>query len=129
MKKYGMAALLKAAKKGNLDQLKEILDNSEFTINSSDSTGMTILIYSSWYGQKDIVKFAIDNGACIDQRNKFGMTALLYAVAGKDLETVKMLIEAGAYKNITDFKGWSPISMAEFPIFKNKEIETYLKGV
>ena len=46
------------------------------------------------------LRTAVANGANLDQRDRLGMTPLLYAVWRNDLEAVRVLLEAGADPNL-----------------------------
>ena len=60
--------------------------------------------------------------ADIDQQNKSGTTALLYAIDSNHIPVAKKLLYAGANPNITDHRGATPLMIAN----RSKELVTLL---
>jgi ankyrin repeat protein len=58
------------------------------------------LIAAALFGHYEAAAVLVRNGANIDRRGCGGFTALLLAVRGGHIETVKLLLEAGADVNI-----------------------------
>ena len=57
------------------------------------------------WGQLEVVKYLIDNGADMEAKNNFGATALLYAASNEHLEVCQYLIEQGADLDAKDEDG------------------------
>ncbi len=55
------------------------------------------------------VKVLLDYGARIDDRGRYGLTALHYAVRGAKLPLIKLLLERGADANALDLDGLTPL--------------------
>jgi len=89
------ASLLNAAGKGNLEELKGILDRG-VDLDFSQRSGKTALIFASKNGHLDIVTQLLDRGANIDAKDRFGGTALHYAASENHLDVIKELLDRGA---------------------------------
>lgn len=63
-----------------------------------------------------IIRLLIDTGAPIDETNKEGDTALHLAVRSSNAETVKVLLEKGANKNIKNHAGKDPFHGSKLQI-------------
>jgi ankyrin repeat protein/truncated hemoglobin YjbI len=55
------------------------------------------------------VKVLLDYGASLDDRGRYGLTALHYAVRGGKLPLIKLLLERGAQVNALDEDGLTPL--------------------
>jgi ankyrin repeat protein len=55
------------------------------------------------------VRVLLDYGASVDDRGRYGLTALHYAVRGGKLPLIKLLLESGAQANALDEKGLTPL--------------------
>ncbi len=51
----------------------------------------------------------LDYGASLDDRGRYGLTALHYAVRGGKLPLIKLLLERGAQANALDEDGLTPL--------------------
>jgi len=76
------------------------------------------LIAAAHLGHHEAVKSLIDNDAKLDHVNNLGWTALMEAVVlgnggPAHIETVKLLLEAGADKSIADNQGVTPLQHAK----------------
>ncbi len=82
-------------------------------IKRQNRGGFTALHAAAYKGYIQIVDFALDQGAGIDdQDNKAGITAL-HAAAERDyLDIIKLLIERGARIDLEELHGWTPIDRA-----------------
>lgn len=104
----------------NLDKVKQFLSRG-YSVNSSlrsrnrfwDTNCFTILAIAAFSGAKNIVEFLIAKNAQINQMDLINSrTALHWAVASRNFEIAKMLIEAGAYVNALDRDSVSPLILA-----------------
>ncbi len=82
-------------------------------IKRRNKGGFTALHAAAYKGHIQIVEFALDLGAGIDdQDNKAGITPL-HAAAERDyLDIVKLLIERGARIDLKELNGWTPVFRA-----------------
>jgi ankyrin repeat protein len=77
-----------------------------------NKSGWTPLHYSSVKGQAGVVKLLLANGARVNEISPEGDTALLLAVQTDSMETVQLLINAGADPLASNLKAQDSIDMA-----------------
>ncbi len=71
-------------------------------VNTKDELGgITALMDASRYDSPEIVRILLDAGAVVNARNRFGDTALMWAI-GSDSEIIRILLDAGADVNARD---------------------------
>ncbi|UOF00800.1 ankyrin repeat domain-containing protein [Bdellovibrio reynosensis] len=90
---------IEAARTGNMESIKESLEQGKLNINSQDEEGYTPLISAAAGGQIDVVELLLKNGADIELKTKKGQTALSAAINGDHYEVAQRLIGAGADVN------------------------------
>ncbi|KAG2463769.1 ANR24 protein, partial [Polypterus senegalus] len=94
----GLNALHLAAKYGHPECVKRLLQN-----------GATPLILAAHMSRSEICGFLIEQGAKVDAQDLQGRTALMLACENDSLETVDLLLRAGADARITDHLGHSAV--------------------
>ena len=105
--KAGVPLLNIAARKGNWEILK-LLVNSGAELNSqADDRGTSPLLDSVMSKNLDMVNALIEAGANLDIKSKDGQTALVVAVGAGDEKIVEVLLRAGADPDISDSMGVS----------------------
>ena len=87
-------------------------------VDAKDSYNGTGLIRAAHRGYPVIVERLIEAGVALDHVNRLGWTALLEAIilgdGGRDhVETVRLIVEAGANVNLADGEGVTPLAHAE----------------
>ena len=87
-------------------------------VQAKDSYDGTGLIRAAHRGYPEIVKRLIDAGVELDHVNRLGWTAVLEAIILGDgsadyVETVRLLVDAGADVTIADVRGIMPLQHAE----------------
>ena len=90
---------------GNLKEfqrIESVLKNA-FDINWGDEGGFTFLMRGSFRGRIDIVKYLLGKGALVDQKDKYGGTALYAALGGNHLDVARLLLESGADPNVQPY--------------------------
>jgi len=106
------AEIHKAAKDGDFETVKKLLEQDPNLLNSGNRLQQTPLLMASFGGHTDIVLFLLERGAKIDQPDSFGATPLHMAVLGGQTEIVELLISKGADVNIKSRNGKIPLQMA-----------------
>lgn len=105
-------ALLGAAARGEVSNIKKLLELDPVLLDSKDDTGLTPLMAAGYSGQEDAVKVLLDSKVLIDVKDKEGLTALMFAANAGKLACVKLLLEAGASVNEQANDGSTPIMYA-----------------
>jgi ankyrin repeat protein len=108
---------IKAAKKGDLDQLKALLKNDKTLLDTRDTDGSTALHCATWKGHLEVVKFLLKAGADVHAHNSndhWGTTPLHAAAHANQTAIVQLLIDAGADVNAKDMNGKTPLHHTTF---------------
>jgi uncharacterized protein len=108
----GEAAIHIVVRRGDLGWLG-LLYQKGANLNLKDRDGNSPLILASVSRWAEGVATLIRLKAQVNAQNRLGETALLKAVQSRDLDLVKMLLEAAANPDITDNSGTSARSVAE----------------
>jgi hypothetical protein len=106
-------SLFKAAKRGNLQRVKELIKNGA-NVNATDTTHYdeTALMNAAYGGHIDIVKELIKNGANVNAKDDEDFTVLMAASRGGHIDVVKELIKNGANVNAYELGGSTALSIA-----------------
>ena len=98
-KNFSSLRLIKAAKKGDLSQTKEAIEELNIAIDyKSAIDGNTALIEAVIHKHGQVIDYLLENGADIRITNSVGKTAFCYALKNKDKDTANTLINAVANK-------------------------------
>lgn len=108
---------LYAGASGFNEILRLTLDH-EADLKSTNRFGGTALIPACERGHVETVRILIKAGVDVDHVNRLGWTGLLEAIILSDggpaqQKIVRQLIDAGAYVNLADFEGVTPLQHAE----------------
>lgn len=106
------AEIHKAAKDGDFETVKKLLEKDPNLLNTGNRLQQTPLLMASFGGHANIVLFLIEKGAKINQPDSFGATPLHMAVLGGQAEIVELLISKGADVNVKSRNGKIPLQMA-----------------
>lgn len=101
---------LEAAKKGNLKELKALLQKGAALMAHDD--GNTALFYAAQFGRMDTVLFLLKQGIPLDVKNRIGSTPLTGAAAQGHQEVAKLLYDLGSDPALKNFTGSSAFSYA-----------------
>ncbi|MFD4707512.1 ankyrin repeat domain-containing protein [Gottfriedia sp. NPDC058432] len=139
-----LAKLFDSTEKGENEIVIEIISEQPNLIHEENEHGLTLLGIAAHYGQYEVVKTLVKNGAQVNalSHSKLSFipqnTALHAAIAGaKSLEVIDFLLTNGADPNISDSEGHTPLHIAAFEgnmtiaerLFKNgAEIKTNNSG-
>ena len=104
-------SLIEAAEKGDLSQVKDLIEEKGADVNHSDGL-MTPLMKASYEGHLDVVKFLLEKGADLNPVTEIGWTTLMVASGGGNLDVVKYLVEKGANINAVNKSGWTMLMWA-----------------
>jgi ankyrin repeat protein len=83
----------------NYEEIKKMIENK--TIDPKNDRGMfdNTLTHQA-IDDIELLKFVIEKGSPLDEKNTFGATPLSLAVEDKKVDSIKFLIEAGANPNL-----------------------------
>ena len=108
---------IQAAKKGDMETLKALLDNDQMLLNARDKDGSTALHCAAWKDHRELVAFLLDAGADVNAHNAndhWGTTPLHAAAHANNTAVVQRLLDAGADINATDMNGKTPLFHTTF---------------
>ncbi len=96
----GSTAAHTAARAGDIETLKEIVEIMEDYVNQRDQNGWTPLHEGARAGHKEVVEILIEKGAHINEKTNSGESALWWAEKnhGKDHPVVRFMKSLGALK-------------------------------
>lgn len=119
---YGNSALMKAVREAKSDVAKELIDaKADLEITNID--GNTAL-WNACFGQDyKCVELLVKAGIKLDSKNDNGVTALMYSASAGKEDMVKLLLEFGADKELTNLDDFKAIDLAATP-----KIYKMLKG-
>jgi ankyrin repeat protein len=106
--------VFEASATGNLERVRELVKVDAGLVNAFATDGFFPLGLAAFFGHRAIVEFLLRNGADVSTaaRNAQKVTALHGAVARRDVEIVKMLLERGADANAKQERGFVPLQDA-----------------
>jgi ankyrin repeat protein len=103
--------VFEASALGDLETVRNLVGDDRELVNAFAADGFYPLGLAAFFGHRAIVEFLLSNGADLKTaaRNPQKVTALHAAVARRDLEIAKMLVEAGADPNARQEQGFAPL--------------------
>ena len=110
-------AIIKAAKHGNVTDLKSLLATDKTLIKARDKDGSTPLHCAIWKGHQAAVAFLIEAGADVNAHNEndhWGTTPLHAAAHANQAAIAEVLIANGATVNAKDREGRTPLFHTSF---------------
>lgn len=123
---HGQTYLARACARGELDLVKQRLEERPADLNVADFAGNTPLQIAALNGYGEIVKFLIDVGCNLDCVNHDKDTPLLDAVDNGHLDVVRLLLDAGVNPRKANVNGEEPLDRATDDIDNYEEIRAAL---
>ena len=107
-----MNALHIAAKNGNSDAVKALLESPKIKINSQDSGGYTALSYLTELAQVQLVQLLLDAGADPNIHDSEGNVCLHWAAFSGDVSMVEAFIDLTPDINVPNENFDTPLHIA-----------------
>jgi len=101
-----------AAKRGELEKVRSLVDGDPALIAAKDKGGETPLHWAAFSGSPDLVRFLLDKGAAVDAKNARGLTPLVFTAAHGRTQAAGLLIERGADVNVRNPLDMTPLIIA-----------------
>ena len=108
----GSTALNKAALKGDIGAVQNLIKSKADVNEKSSSIRVTPLISAAEKGHTEIVKLLLDHDAEVDAGDKYGRSALMRATWYGHDAVVAILLDRGTDVNASDTWGHTPLMMA-----------------
>lgn len=97
---------------GQVDLLRQALDQKNVDFNQAETGGWTPLLCAAAQGYTAIMKLLLDNAADPNIGNIKKITPLHYGVRYNNVQICKLLLDYGANPNLQDDGGYTPLMMA-----------------
>lgn len=104
--------LCHAARLGDLERTKSLLESEPDLVNIKDDEGFLPLHWAARFNQLDVAEFLLQHGAEVDSRESHEMTSLHIAASSLSEEVAELLIKYGANLNALDNNGDSVLDFA-----------------
>jgi uncharacterized protein len=101
-----------AAATGNVGEVGRLVGEDPDLLDRKMERGYTPLIIASHAGHMEVVRWLVDHGAAINERDNGGHTALLSACVIGRTPVVRLLVEGGADPTLGDANGRTPLIVA-----------------
>ncbi|HTK03734.1 MAG TPA: ankyrin repeat domain-containing protein [Alphaproteobacteria bacterium] len=124
--KLGRTLLINSVIEHNLQMVTLLLEKGA-DVNAKDKNGFTALHFAAQEYLPDIAKLLINSSSEIDSQNVYGNTPLFTAVSwsrGRG-DLIKLLLLHGADRNLKNFHGVSPFSLAQS--IANYDVKRYFE--
>ena len=121
-------AIIKAAKSGDVESVKALVEHDASLMSATDTDGSTPLHCATWKGHHEVVALLLERGADDNAKNNndhWGTTPLHAAAHANQRAIAALLIAHGADIHATNLNGRTPLAETEF--HKAKPVANLLK--
>lgn len=108
----GNAALLDAAKKGNLARVQRLVTQENINCRDAQGRNSTPLHLAAGYNNFEVAEYLLENGADVNAQDKGGLIPLHNASSYGHLDIAALLIKHNTVVNATDKWGFTPLHEA-----------------
>ncbi|XP_045782017.1 poly [ADP-ribose] polymerase tankyrase [Maniola jurtina] len=108
----GDAALLDAAKRGDLARAKKLITPQNVNCRDSHGRNSTPLHLAAGYNNLEVAEALLEAGAAVSARDKGGLVPLHNAASYGHVELAALLLRAGTPPNAADRWGFTPLHEA-----------------
>lgn len=108
----GDAALLDAAKKGNLARVQRLVSTENINCRDAQGRNSTPLHLAAGYNNFEVAEYLLENGADVNAQDKGGLIPLHNASSYGHLDIAALLIKHNTVVNATDKWGFTPLHEA-----------------
>lgn len=108
----GDAALLEAAKKGNLARVQKLATKDNINCQDTQGRNSTPLHLAAGYNNQEVAEFLLENGADVNAMDKGGLIPLHNASSYGHVDIAALLIKFDTYVNAVDRWGYTPLHEA-----------------
>lgn len=108
----GNAALLDAAKKGDLPRVQRLVTSENINCRDAQGRNSTPLHLAAGYNNFEVAEFLLENGADVNAQDKGGLIPLHNASSYGHLDIAALLIKHNTVVNATDKWGFAPLHEA-----------------
>ena len=124
---YGATPFHFTAYKGNLDVARIILSINKSFLEEEDLRKKTPLLYACESGQPEMVEYLLDCGANLKARDHLGLTPLMNACAGWNMEVIGILVGRGVDINeITVYQDREYTALVVAALYGFRQMVDYL---
>jgi palmitoyltransferase ZDHHC13/17 len=109
---YSGFDVVKATQFGAIARVKELVENG-WDVNKPDQETVTLLHWAAINNRKEIIKYLLEKGACVDAiGGELNASPLHWATRQGHLSAIVLLLSAGADPSLRDAEGCSCIHLA-----------------
>lgn len=83
----------KAAQKGKIDVIKDLLKKKKHIVNAQNESGHTPIHIAALHNHLDIVSLLIDHGSDLLIKDNSGWSVLHFAASGRNEDIIKLLLD------------------------------------